>query len=274
MDGKREEDALPPIKWNPDCITYVPSTSDALPDRQKPPLFVMIDGEFTGPHFITNGTLAWALVAFTKPSPDRMQKGLPHIASLEIDSLCVRFKQGADVETDPETKLWWAQPANQKLLEWTRRDTVSPKKGMALISKWCHALASKYRLTFVAKPTGIDVGRFSSDMSRFGGPRAYIPRFNTICLSSQMTILLKMFRMTRRDFGNTLLCWKARMGIVPGRRHFPLNDCRAQIAEFMAMDFMACFGHVVPTMSATVEDESVMDSGSLSSGSPPSSAFA
>ena len=234
----------------------------------------MVDGEFSGPDWVRNPTMAWALLAFQLPvvGPE-----LPTVEQLELDSITVRMAVRED-QYDPDTLKWWRSFPDA--WAWaTDAACIEPRaKAMRRVSEWCRKQEACYgRAVFVAKPASIDVGRLTSDLHRAwgtelaenkeGGERGeeederkagdrtspFIPWFRSVCLSTRIDMVGRVMRMKWHVLNHHFSQWKKAMGCGGRVLHLPLSDCRQQLAVFVATEFMMATGSTQPPRGAGVK---------------------
>ena len=206
----------------------------------------MLDGEFSGPHLVRHATLAWSLVAFVLPPAATSaiaHQPLPRVSELEVASLTVCLTMPHGTEFCPQTmRSFWHLPANQKVLKWVRKHQQPPASAMQQVSNFLHHLSKSWTLRFIAKPAGVDISRFTSDMCRFHPHphMAFLPNFSSVCLQSQLALAQRVMNLSITGMHRLLQTWKVAMAAPVRSTHFPEDDCRGQIAEFVALSHLTC----------------------------------
>ena len=138
---------------------------------------------------------------------------------------------------DPYTvaNFWDRYP---ELHAWVKEDTVTPEQGMLQIARFLEVMGQSYDLRFVSKPAAWDIGRFQYCMTRYTASR-FVPHYTSICLTTQKATLGRVLNASIDRMDDFLAPAKARLGVELRRpTHFPLEDCRLQAAEFLALDEM------------------------------------
>ena len=104
---------------------------DRSSSPMEPPVFVMVDGEFSGPHFRRHGVLAWSLVAFRKAATVAE-------AVVPDGTITVHLTMPRGATMDPLTKSEFFD-RNPGLLEGLAKGAVSPAEGMARVAAFLSA---------------------------------------------------------------------------------------------------------------------------------------
>ena len=195
----------------------------------EPPVFVMVDGEFSGPHFRRHGVLAWSLVAFRKAATVAE-------AVVPDGTITVHLTMPRGATMDPLTKSEFFD-RNPGLLEGLAKGAVSPAEGMARVAAFLKRFT---RVQFVSKPASIDIGRLAHMLSRFGPDDTPIPDHTAVCLKTQLHMLQSVTGMTYESFHGMLRTERVRQGVKAEPSHHPLDDCMCQVSDFLLVDRMVC----------------------------------
>lgn len=208
--------------------------------RAKPNAYVMIDGEFGGPDWEDNATLAWALVVFRKPAYHPTSWTFRDVV---LGEKVVRIKPEPGQVMDPCTvEDFWDK--NPEALAWVKRETVDVRSAMRQIIEFLSEFSEHYDLRFISKPSVIDIGRFQYCMTRWGGPGRVIPHRNTVCLATQAVTVCRLLDMSPAELDAAFLGpTRDRLGLSQKPNHFPLDDCKLQICDFLSLD--ALMGRVM-----------------------------
>lgn len=214
------------------------AVANALPQdrfhaKRSPLAYVMVDGEFDGPDYTRNSVRVWALIVFIKT----WQCGpMGHeMVTRELGSICVRMKPAPDTAPSPATTAgFWARPENAELATWVEQDNMSQEEGAAKIHAFLTHYATMYDLRFISKPAGTDIGRLKYCLSAFGPEDAFVPHHHSICLLAQLHIVSTLLRPYGPHVFEGMLQHRRRIMNLPPvvPNHFPLVDCRIQIADF------------------------------------------
>lgn len=196
-------------------------------------VFVMVDGEFTGPHYTRNSIIALSLVAFVKaPTVEKA------CAAVEDGILTVHMKPAKGSVMDAVTKRdFFDADENKGLLEALAKDAVSQEEGAALVARFLHRLAAGgRRLHFVAKPSSIDIGRLTHFLCTAGPPDVILPDFTAICLKTQLHAVQALLGLGWSAFAGILREERLRQGVPAAPTHHPIDDCLTQVSDFLWVD--------------------------------------
>lgn len=214
---------------------FVPASS------RKQLAFVMVDGEFGGPHWTRHPVLAWSLVVFVKGAPlcHVHQTSSAWLSSLVKGHVTVRMKAraGSAMDRATVTAFWDKHPL---LYRWVTQETVTWDAGMATIHKFLVHWSDRFSLRFVSKPASIDLGRLQHGLALSGSP--FILHHTSVCLTTQLFMARVL---ASSDLMSLLNYARERCGQAPTPSHNPLEDCLGQIVEFLMVD-MVLRTHATP----------------------------
>lgn len=210
-------------------------------DDTRPIAYVMVDGEFTGPNFSTHAVVAWGLVLFTlheslQPAPRAWLPPVKYARHVELDSLVVRMNPDPQHMMDPATwHNFWAVPGCAPLLHWVKQNCVSQVEGATIINNFLCKYAKHYTLRFIAKPAGTDIARLRYCLSTYGPIHgSFVPHHNSICVLSLMHVVRRLMTpFGRHTFKNILRQARMAAGMGNMPSHFPVEDCRMQIVDYI-----------------------------------------
>ncbi len=204
-----------------------PDEKQDLPSRMEPPVFIMVDGEFSGPHFRKHAVLAWSLVAFRKA----LTVG---DAVVPEGSITVHMSMPRGASMDPATQRDFFD-RNPGLLEGLRKGALEPADAMARVA----AFLSRFsRVQFVSKPASIDIGRLAHMLSTYGPAGCPLPDHTSVCLKTQLHMLQSVTGMAYDAFHSMLRGERVKQGVKAEPSHHPLDDCMCQISDFLLVDRM------------------------------------
>jgi hypothetical protein len=213
----------------------------------------MVDGEFTGPSFTRHAVVSWALVVFMKhhvmqpgqetPLFSRDGDLLPpaYVYSRVAAELCVRMHPPKGTAVAPETwRSFWGDPKQAKLLAWVQGDgeppgaVVSQRAGMQRVNNFLERMSAVFDLRFMAKPSSTDLGRLQHCLAAWGPRNHFILHHNTRCQLTQR-VLMQQTVVPYCNLRQMLDANLKRLRLPATPTHFPLEDCRRQIANHVFM---------------------------------------
>lgn len=195
---------------------------------------VMVDGEFTGPSFVTHSVVAWALVVFIEVQNYRLGTTYTKV----VAEMCVRMTPAPDTVMDPATcHGFWQSPKNARLLKWVQQDTVSQATGTQQINDFLHQMSARFDLRFISKPGSIDVPRLQYCLDVFCKKKpSYRIHHSSTCLLTMRTVVQTLLAAYGNGELDRLLAEnRKRHGADMAPSHFPLDDCRTQIMDYICM---------------------------------------
>lgn len=201
----------------------------------------MVDGEFTGPSFRDHAVVAWGLLVFTLhtalyPGPQPWMPPVRHTTATEVASLTVRMAPEPTDAMDPTTwSQFWNKPAQGKLLHWVQQQCVSQRDGAAQINAFLANHEAQYSLRFISKPAGLDIARLRYCLETYGPEEGmYVPHHTSLCILSYMHIARQLMApFGSRAFHDLLAEGRTAHGASGTVTHFPLDDCRGQLADYI-----------------------------------------
>lgn len=221
-----------------------------VPPSRLRVLYVMVDGEFTGANYLRSAVLSWSVQLF-----DPLRAGVPRregggsdsessvdlpsdapptsVDDVFVDGYTVNLLPPHGTGFEPAARRFFDERPH--LLPALARDAVRPDVGMRRVASFLRRYAGHYTLKLVAKPAGVDVGRFRFCLDAFA-PELPVPlHHSSICLLTMQVTLQKAYNVGFNDMKKRLSAQRATRGGRADTTHLPADDCRNQIADFLTL---------------------------------------
>ena len=113
--------------------------------------------------------------------------------------------------------------------------TMTQQQGAARIQQFLKQFQQKYQLRFISKPAGVDIARLRYCLETFG-PRPTFPIHHTsYCV---LTLQHAAQVLMGNEYNHHIRMTRMLYGVAAHTSHFPIDDCRAQIADVVACENM------------------------------------
>lgn len=188
---------------------------------------VMVDFELSGSDFEKNSPLSLAVVAF---QPSRRADTTVESCILEEKQWHIQMIEGTVMDENTKKNFW---DVHEGLLEKMQEGARPIREVMAQVASLLERLSASYDLTFVAKPSHIDLGWLQYLLCKYAPDSAVRVSHRSECLVTKLKNVQAAYHYAPTEFESLLKSNRARNKLPTEPPHIPLLDCKLQIADYL-----------------------------------------